>query len=628
MPHTRTAAAGPAPIAWSIAGLDTAGGAGLSADQRAADTLGVHLCPVAACLTAQHSQGVDAIFPVDAAQLEAQLRALASDLRPRAIKTGLLGSVAAIEAVARWVDRLRADAPAGGDPHRHLALVVDPVLRASAGGAAFTDEAIVEAYRRWLLPRATVITPNRSEAMALLGLSQAPQAPQAPLPTPAALAGTQPHPADSTPCTSALDPIPDIAAALQALGPRSVLVTGGDATDTRAGTSAHQSTEPSHALETRFSLDWLQSPEAQGWLCAPRVDTPHHHGTGCTLASAIAAALATGHASADACVLGRMVVHHALMHARPAGAGRGPVIAAPGALAGPAMGGAPMPWLGLGRELPWRLMPGANATSTAPANGTFSSVSARFQAFHPPADRLYGILPDGPTLAASVEAGLRCVQLRHKPQQGADLALATSLQAAAHHGATLFVNDHWRLALAAPRQTPCHPRFQLGIHLGQEDLLALSADDRAALRQRRHDTLLGLSSHCPWELARALGCGPSYVACGPVQATTTKDMPWLPQGEDNLRWWVAQADVPVVAIGGLLGADDLRRFAACGPAALCVVRALHAPQADLPARLAGLRQAARQATVRTAVHPPHPCLPPHDPAGGRVEHHATSGFPG
>ncbi len=590
MPHTRAASSRPAPIAWSIAGLDTAGGAGLSADQRAADALGVHLCPVAACLTAQHSLGVDAIFPVDAAQLEAQLQALAHDLRPRAIKTGLLGSVAAIETVARWVDRLRADAPNGTDPHQHLALVVDPVLRASAGGAPFTDEAIVEAYRHWLLPRATVLTPNRQEALALLG---------APAP--------QRH--DAAPCTSAIDPIPDMAEALQALGPRSVLVTGGDASEASQGTD----------LESRFSLDWLQTPQAQGWLCAPRVDTPHHHGTGCTLASAIAAALASGHGPADACVLGRMVVHHALMHARPAGAGRGPVIAAAGALVGPAQGGAPMPWLGLGRELPWRLMPTSAATHAG---------QARFQAFHPPADRLYGILPDGPALTASVEAGLRCVQLRHKAHEGAGTALATSLQAAAHHGATLFVNDHWRLTLAVPRPAHCHPRFQLGLHLGQEDLLALSTEDRVALRQRRHDTLLGLSSHCPWELARALGCGPSYVACGPVQATTTKDMPWLPQGEDNLRWWVAQSDVPVVAIGGLLGADDLRRFAACGPAALCVVRALNAPTADLPAKLATLRQAARQAPLRVTVSAPHPCLPPHDPAGGRVEHHATSGFPG
>ena len=587
------------PIAWSIAGLDTAGGAGLSADQRAADALGVHLCPIAACLTAQHSQGVDAIFPVDQAQLEAQLQALAQDLRPHAIKTGLLGSVSAIETVARWVDRLRADAPAGTDPHRHLALVVDPVLRASAGGAAFTDAAIVQAYRHWLLPRATVLTPNRSEALALLD--------------------THTDAAGATPSRAALERIPDLATALQALGPRCVLVTGGDVDETRPPSV----NEAGPGLETRFSLDWLQSPHAQGWLCAPRVDTPHHHGTGCTLASAVAAALALGHGTADACVLGRMVVHHALMHARAAGSGRGPVIAAAGALAGAGQGGAPIPWLGLGRELPWRMLPDTVRTATAPLTGTPIG-NARFPAFHPPADRLYGILPDGPSLAASVEAGLRCVQLRHKAPQGADTALVTSLQAAAHHGATLFVNDHWRLALATPRPTPgpdkgddglahgtahCHPRFQLGIHLGQEDLLALSADDRAALRDRRHDTLLGLSSHCPWELARALGCGPSYVACGPVQATTTKDMPWLPQGEHNLRWWVAQSDAPVVAIGGLLGTDDVRRFAACGPAALCVVRALHTQPGELPARLSSLRQAARQATVRSATPLPHPCLP-------------------
>ena len=601
-----------APIAWSIAGLDTAGGAGLSADQRAADALGVHLCPVAACLTAQHSQGVDAIFPVHAAQLEAQLQALAHDLRPRAIKTGLLGSVAAIETVARWVDRLRADAPAGTDPHQHLALVVDPVLRASAGGAAFANAAIVDAYRQWLLPRATVLTPNRDEARALL--AQPPS--------------TEPTPPATH--TARIESIPDVAQALQAMGPRCVLITGGDVADT--GSSASPHVDAIGDLESRFSLDWLQSPEAQGWLCAPRVATPHHHGTGCTLASGIAAALAIGHGAADACVLGRMVVHHALMHARCAGAGRGPVIAAPGALAGTAQGGAPMPWLGLGRELPWRLLP-AEATATPPAGGAPEG-HARFPAFAPPSDRLYGIVPDGPSLAAAVAAGLRCVQLRHKPAQGAASALAMGLQAAARHGATLFVNDHWRLALAAPRPTPelAHDhggqlRTPLGIHLGQEDLLALSAEDRAALRLRRHDTLLGLSSHCPWELARALGCGPSYVACGPVQATTTKDMPWLPQGEDNLRWWVAQSDVPVVAIGGLLGADDLRRFAACGPAALCVVRALNAPPQDLPARVCSLREAVPpvEPPGHIAIRPPHPCLPT---AQLRATDHAPSGFPG
>ena len=150
------------PIIWCIGGLDTAGGAGLSADQRAAEAMGVHACPVAACLTAQHSRGVSMVQPVDTTMLDAQLLALAQDMPPVAIKTGLLGSAAAIHTVARWVDALR-QGRADGLP----ALVVDPVLSASAGGAAFSDEAIVAAYRTHLLPRATVITPNRAEAAVL-----------------------------------------------------------------------------------------------------------------------------------------------------------------------------------------------------------------------------------------------------------------------------------------------------------------------------------------------------------------------------------------------------------------------------------------------------------------------------
>jgi hydroxymethylpyrimidine kinase/phosphomethylpyrimidine kinase/thiamine-phosphate diphosphorylase len=403
-----------------------------------------------------------------------------------------------------------------------------------------------------------VITPNRDEALALLGRQAAPSS------------------------DADVEHVPDLGLALQAAGALAVLVTGGDA---RQGPH-----------DERFSLDWLSSPEAEGWLCAPRVNTPHHHGSGCTLASTLAAALAIGHAPADACVLGRMVVHHALMNARAAGQGRGPVVAQRGALAGPAQGGAPLPWLGIGRELPWRMVP--------------TQIGAtRFAAFHPPSDKLYGILPDGASLVAAVEAGLRCVQLRHKAASGLDPALTLGLQAAARHGAALFVNDHWRAALGASLPEAVHPRFQLGIHLGQEDLLALSAADRAELRSKRGHMLLGLSSHCPWELARALGCGPSYVACGPIQATTTKDMPWLPQGEGNLRWWISQADVPVVAIGGLVTPEDLSRYADCNPAALCVARALQVPSGELSGTLAGLRQAARRPPVRLSTPRPKPCLP-------------------
>ncbi|HEY0955402.1 MAG TPA: bifunctional hydroxymethylpyrimidine kinase/phosphomethylpyrimidine kinase, partial [Roseateles sp.] len=143
------------PIIWSIAGLDSGGGAGLNADQRAADAMGVYLCPVAAALTAQNSVAVEAVFPVPPEQLDAQLAALAEDFPPVAIKTGLLGGVEQLRVVTRWVDRLRERAP--------VALVVDPVLRASTG-ASFAGEDLLRAYRDELLPRASAVTPNRREA--------------------------------------------------------------------------------------------------------------------------------------------------------------------------------------------------------------------------------------------------------------------------------------------------------------------------------------------------------------------------------------------------------------------------------------------------------------------------------
>ena len=150
------------------------------------------------------------------------------------------------------------------------------------------------------LPRATAITPNRREAAALLGL----------------------------PDEQAM-PVPDMARALQALGPPCVVITGGDAADTLAA-------------------DWLQTPHAQGWLTLPRVATPHHHGTGCTHASGLAAALALGWVAADAAVLAKMLTTHALRGAHALGRGAGPVRASAGFGNDPSL----MPRLSLDERLP------------------------------------------------------------------------------------------------------------------------------------------------------------------------------------------------------------------------------------------------------------------------------------
>jgi hydroxymethylpyrimidine kinase/phosphomethylpyrimidine kinase/thiamine-phosphate diphosphorylase len=260
------------PIVWSIAGNDSGGGAGLSADARAAQAFGVHLCPVVAAVTAQNSRAVTRVEPMPADLLDAQLAALADDMPPAAIKTGLLGSADNVAVLARWVDRLRQRAP--------VALVIDPVLGASTG-AAFAGDAVVQAYRDLLLPRATVLTPNEREARRLVGGEGA-----------------------STPA---------LAQALQATGAAAVAITGGD--------SAHA---------PGWALDWIDTPHARGWLALPRIATPHTHGTGCTFATSAACALALGFVPADALVLAKMATAHAIAHGHAAGQGAGPVAAQAG----------------------------------------------------------------------------------------------------------------------------------------------------------------------------------------------------------------------------------------------------------------------------------------------------------
>ena len=326
------------PIVWSIAGTDSGGGAGLSADQRAADAFGVHLCPVVAAVTAQHSLAVRHIEPMSPALIDAQLRAPADDMPPRVIKTGLLGGAAQVRVVAQWVDRMRQSAP--------VALVVDPVLGASTG-ARFADAATLQAYRDVLLPRATVITPNRREAPGLLGLSAHDQA-------------------SSDPAA-----VPALARALLEAGAQAACVTGGDSAEVGG-----------------LVLDWLSSQQAEGWLGLPRVATAHHHGTGCTFASSVAAALALGFVPADAAVLAKMATTQALRHAHPVGRGAGPVHACTGFAAEPTL-------------LPWMSWDEA-AQFAAPRQATQRRLD------------LYAVVDTAERVLQVLAAGVRTVQLRVK----------------------------------------------------------------------------------------------------------------------------------------------------------------------------------------------------------------------
>lgn len=486
--HIRAKNTGPAqslrPLVWSIAGSDSGGGAGLQADLQAMQVLGVHACTAVAAITAQNSVAVTHVEPVSPELLDAQLAALAADMPPAAIKTGLLGSVDNLRVVCRWVDRLREAARAEG---RALALVVDPVL-GSTTGTAFADDALLQAYVHELLPRATVATPNRAEALRLgvPGLAASGDTPEAPM----------------------------------WLAPgASLVVTGGDASGALA-------------------CDWMHTPQARGWLSLARVATHHQHGTGCTFASSAAAALAHGYCAADAVVLAKMATTHALRHGYAAGSGAGPVCAQSDFAQHPSNLPALTP------QRPSAAEPNPFAALTSNDLG------------------VYAVVDSADWVGRVLDSGIRTVQLRIKdpldPTLQAQVRKSIAL-AAQTPGAQLFINDHWQLALACGAT---------GVHLGQEDLDQVDLD---ALR--RAGVRLGISTHSYWEVARAWGLRPSYIACGPIFATQSKDMPWIAQGLDNMRYWSGLLPTPVVGIAGI-GVAQMADVAAAGVASAAVITAI------------------------------------------------------
>ena len=155
----------------------------------------------------------------------------------------------------------------------------------------------------------------------------------------------------------------------------------------------------------------------------------------------------------------------------------------------------------------------------------------------------YPVVPNADWVQRLLGWGVRTIQLRAKSADHSPAEIAVQVKAAidagrAVPGSQVFINDHWKLALA-------HGAY--GVHLGQEDL------DTADIDALRHAGLrLGLSTHTPAELARAHSVQPSYLAIGPIYPTTLKVMPYAPVGLEQLALWAPQAaPYPVVAIGGI-----------------------------------------------------------------------------
>lgn len=221
------------PIALTIAGSDSGGGAGIQADLKTFHAHGVHGLSAIAAITSQNTRGVTAVHPVPLAHIRSQLEAVFDDFSIAAVKTGMLGNAATVRLVAK---ELRKRKPAW--------LVVDPVM-ISTSGSRLLDEDAIKAVIRELIPLADVLTPNLPEAEALLGY---------PLKTSKQLA--------------------QAGEALLALGARGVLLKGGHG-------------RGSEVIDRYF--------DARGCMEIRHARLPREgHGTGCTLASAIAAELAKG----------------------------------------------------------------------------------------------------------------------------------------------------------------------------------------------------------------------------------------------------------------------------------------------------------------------------------------------
>ncbi|UFN47451.1 bifunctional hydroxymethylpyrimidine kinase/phosphomethylpyrimidine kinase [Roseomonas sp. OT10] len=249
-----------------VAGSDSGGGAGIQADIKAVTALGAYAATAITALTAQDTRGVHGVHPVPLDFLRQQMRLVLEDIGADALKTGMLADAGTIEAVAEVL----------GTHARGIPLVADPVMVAKGGHKLLAEEA-VETLKRALLPFAAVITPNLPEAEVLSGME-----------------------------IRDLDDMHRAAEALLTLGVPAVLLKGGH----MPGVVVH---------------DLLATPDGTEVFHSPHIDTRHTHGTGCTLASALAAGLAQGLPLRDAVLRARAYVRAAILAAPGYGHGHGPL---------------------------------------------------------------------------------------------------------------------------------------------------------------------------------------------------------------------------------------------------------------------------------------------------------------
>ncbi|KAK8966206.1 hypothetical protein KSP40_PGU019954 [Platanthera guangdongensis] len=443
------------PHVLTVAGSDSGAGAGIQADIKACAAAGVYCSSVITAVTAQNTVGVQGVYSIAEEFVAEQLRSVLSDMKVDVIKTGMLPSPGVIAVLCQIIKEFQVGT-----------VVVDPVM-VSTSGDILSGPSTLTGFLEQLLPLADIVTPNLKEASALLG-------------------------------GIFLDTVGDMRSAAKSihdLGARNVLVKGGDLRGS------------SDAIDIFF--DGEQFHELSG----PRIMTRNTHGTGCTLASYIAAELAKG----TPMLLAVQVSLHPFCFCACFTAG--------------------ILYATLAKQLFIMIV------------GLISGPNSRFSA---DSLLLYAVTDSrmnrkwsrsmAEAVKASIEGGATIVQLREKEAEtGKFIDIAVKCVAICRsYGVPLLINDRIDVALACDAD---------GVHVGQSDMPVIFA--RKILGAGK---IIGVSCKTPAQAEKAWADGADYIGCGGVFPTTTKkNNPTI--GLDGLKAVCLSSKLPVVAIGGI-GAEN------------------------------------------------------------------------
>ena len=446
----------------TICASDPMGLSGIHADLRALESMNVHgLC----CLTATTAQTLDGfskLNPVSDEVFKSQLDSLYAFESCHVIKIGLIANES------------QAQILASHPVIKNKKIVLDPVLAASTGDIENHKSRLAGIKK--LLPLVDIITPNLDEAIDL----------------------TSGHES-----LSEDDSKQALSSSLLKMDVSAVLLKGG------------------HSKEK--SIDFYCDQTIQFYLKHDIYQHQYSRGTGCAMASLIAAGLALGSSTADAVTMAKMQMQ----------------------------GGWQSPFTISEQSGSLGFKKWVSAESLVQGNTVPVTLPIVFKQDHemklefPPCELplgLYPIFDRAEWLEKILPLGIKIAQLRVKDLEGNALKqeIQAAVEVARKYNCQLFINDYWELAIECEAY---------GVHLGQEDIddADLNALSQSGLR-------LGLSSHCFYEVARAKTINPSYIAFGPVYETQTKDMPWIPQGPIGLKYWREHLpNTPMVAIGGIHG---------------------------------------------------------------------------